>query len=60
VQVCLFDNREVSLRDAMRGGATDAELQSVVSAALWKKKAAHAGLQQLVHSENRPMIRIGG
>ena len=33
VQVCLFGNKEVNLRDAMRGGASDEELMQIVGLA---------------------------
>jgi GTP 3',8-cyclase len=36
--VCLFGANEVSLRDAMREGATDDELAAIISAAVDRKK----------------------
>ena len=60
LKVCLFGNNEVSLRDAMRAGATDEELYGVVAAAVGRKKAAHAGMHDLAKMDNRSMIRIGG
>jgi molybdenum cofactor biosynthesis enzyme MoaA len=59
-QVCLFGANEVSLRDALRGGASDGELAAVISAAVDNKKAAHAGMEVLAVTQNRPMITIGG
>ena len=60
LKVCLFGAAEVSLRDALRAGATDAEVLGQVQAALDGKHAAHAGMDALARSENRPMISIGG
>lgn len=60
LKVCLFGNAEVSLRDAMRAGATDKELSEVIAAAVLKKKAAHDGMHELAATPNRPMILIGG
>ncbi|MCB0719288.1 MAG: GTP 3',8-cyclase MoaA [Bacteroidetes bacterium] len=60
LKVCLFGNAEVSLRDAMRDGATDGELSELIGSAVNRKKAAHAGLYNLVTMDNRPMILIGG
>lgn len=69
LKVCLFGNEEISLRDAMRGGAearegaTDEELLQLVNDALYKKHRKHAGLpspDDIARSENRSMIRIGG
>ena len=60
LKVCLFGNAEVSLRDAMRSGASDVELARTVQAAVLRKRAAHAGMDVLARQENRPMILIGG
>jgi molybdenum cofactor biosynthesis protein A len=60
LKVCLFGRGEVSLRDAMRAGASDAELCGVIGAAVERKKARHAGMYEIARSENRPMILIGG
>lgn len=60
LKVCLFGSAEVSLRDAMRAGASDEALVEIIGAAVRRKKAAHAGMYQLVDAENRPMILIGG
>ncbi len=59
-KVCLFGHTEVSLRDLLRGGASDRELEEAIRGAVLRKKAAHAGMLQLVDQENRPMILIGG
>jgi cyclic pyranopterin phosphate synthase len=60
LKVCLFGANEVSLRDAIRGGVSDDELAAVISAAVDRKKAAHAGMEVLAVTQNRPMITIGG
>lgn len=60
LKVCLFGSAEVSLRDAMRGGATDDELREIISAAVGRKRARHAGMYNLAEMKNRPMITIGG
>ncbi|KAI6153840.1 hypothetical protein BKA82DRAFT_4094483 [Pisolithus tinctorius] len=43
IKVCLFDPKEISLRDEMRRGANDTELLEVVRSAVWGKKEKHAG-----------------
>ncbi len=43
MQVCLFGPVEVSLRDALRGGATQEELLDIVGMAVGNKKKHHAG-----------------
>ena len=42
-QVCLFGNSEVSLRDALRGGASDEDLTQLIATAISRKKKQHAG-----------------
>lgn len=60
LRVCLFGANEVSLRDALRAGATDAELMSLVEGAIHRKKASHAGMYEISKTVDRPMILIGG
>jgi cyclic pyranopterin phosphate synthase len=60
LKVCLFGANEVSLRDAMREGATDEDLRAIVSAAVDRKRAAHAGMFELASAKNRAMVKIGG
>lgn len=60
LKVCLFGNSEVSLRDAIRSGASDEELLQIVGAAVGRKKKQHAGMFNISQMKNRPMIFIGG
>jgi molybdenum cofactor biosynthesis enzyme MoaA len=64
LKVCLFGSSEVSLRDAMRGGASNSDLALIVRAALQKKKFAlggHGNAEGIKKANNnRPMILIGG
>ncbi|MGB3542433.1 GTP 3',8-cyclase MoaA [Rubrivirga sp.] len=60
LQVCLFGGSPVSLRDAMRAGASDLEVVSLVRRALEGKHAAHAGMDALAKAPPRPMVAIGG
>ncbi len=59
-KVCLFGPKEVSLRDMLRADATDDELRAVIAVAVRGKRAAHAGMDVLAGTPNRPMILIGG
>ncbi|KAF8323779.1 molybdenum cofactor biosynthesis prote [Clavulina sp. PMI_390] len=59
IKVCLFDPEEVSLRDAMRAGASDDVLSSIISKALSGKKEKHSGMEEIDVMNNRPMILIG-
>lgn len=60
LKVCLFGRAEVSLRNAMRNGASDQKLLGLVSTAVGGKHARHAGMHAIAASKNRPMITIGG
>ncbi len=60
LKVCLFGASEISLRDSLRAGATNAELQFLIDAAVKRKAAHHAGMYQLADADDRPMILIGG
>lgn len=60
LKVCLFGSAEVSLRDAMREGATDAELMGLVGGAVGRKHKNHAGMDVIAATKNRPMTTIGG
>lgn len=63
LKVCLHGNEEVSLRDAMRDGMNDADINKLIDHALAKKHFKLGGSKdrhELAQSENRSMIRIGG
>ena len=60
LKVCLFGASEVSLRDALRGGFTNNEIKQIISLAIDRKKASHAGMYNIASMKNRPMILIGG
>ena len=59
-QVCLFDGKEVSLRDLLRGGASDDDVLQVIGVAVRGKEEKHAGMEAIDVTTNRPMILIGG
>lgn len=42
-QVCLFGNKEISLKDAIRSGCSEDDLIALISAAVKRKKKQHAG-----------------
>ena len=43
IKVCLFGNKEFSLRDAMRNNCSEEELVDLISTAVKRKKKQHAG-----------------
>ena len=60
IKSCLFSNAELSLRDALRQGSCDDELEEMIRSAVMKKHAGHAPMEELVKLPNRAMIQIGG
>lgn len=60
LKVCLFGQRELSLRDALREGASTVELHALIHAALGRKHARHAGMHEIARQAVRPMTTIGG
>jgi cyclic pyranopterin phosphate synthase len=60
IKSCLFHPAEKSLRDAMRSGADDAEIERLILAAVDAKPAEHPPIEQLLTMDNRAMIEIGG
>jgi len=60
IKSCLLYPAEVSLRDAMRAGATDMELLQVIDSALQRKHFSHPPVEELLQIENRCMSAIGG
>jgi GTP 3',8-cyclase / cyclic pyranopterin monophosphate synthase len=67
IKVCLFGQKEFSLRDLMRDTSLSpqerrAALVAAITVAVKGKKQAHAGMDYLSkhRDENRPMILIGG
>ena len=59
-KVCLFDAKEISLRDLLRGGASDDTVLQTIGIAVHGKKEKHAGMEDIDVVTNRPMILIGG
>ncbi|KAL0576705.1 hypothetical protein V5O48_005272 [Marasmius crinis-equi] len=60
IKVCLFDDKEVSLRDKLRDGATDAGLMDLIGHAVSGKQEKHVQMEDINVTTNRPMILIGG
>ncbi len=60
VRPCLHDPAEVSLRDRLRAGSTDAELERLIRGVMRAKPEKHIDGEQLVQLGGRSMIQIGG
>ncbi|KAF8832023.1 hypothetical protein HHX47_DHR1001161 [Lentinula edodes] len=60
ISVCLFDAKEVSLRDEIRKGASDFEILRLIGRAVHGKEEKHLQMEDIDVVSNRPMILIGG
>jgi cyclic pyranopterin phosphate synthase len=60
LKTCLFYAPEMSLRDAMRAGADDAQLETMILNTVLDKPEAHPPMEELANSANRSMVEIGG
>lgn len=60
IKVCLFSNGETSLRDIVRSGGSDTDVELAIRDALDKKWKEHPPMERLFKLENRRMVQIGG
>ena len=60
LRACLADDREESLRDRVRAGASDEALIEAIRETLWGKKRSHAFDQGAEGGTRRAMTTIGG
>jgi cyclic pyranopterin phosphate synthase len=60
LRTCLFSLNETDLRAPMRAGATDAELETIVRDAVWRKELKHRIGDPGFVQPARTMSRIGG
>jgi cyclic pyranopterin phosphate synthase len=60
LRTCLFSLNETDLREPLRGGADDAELETLVREAIWRKELKHRVNEPGFIQPDRPMSAIGG
>jgi cyclic pyranopterin phosphate synthase len=60
LRTCLFSLTETDLREPLRAGATDAELEAIVRDAVWRKELKHHIGDEGFVQPARSMSRIGG
>ena len=60
LRTCLFSMHETNLRDPMREGASDAELEQIVRDAVWRKELKHRVNEPGFIAPARSMSAIGG
>jgi GTP 3',8-cyclase len=60
LRTCLFSLNETDLREPMRAGASDSELEAIVRDAVWRKELKHHIGDEGFRQPARTMSRIGG
>ncbi len=60
LRTCLFSVRETDLREPLRAGASDAELEQVIREAVWRKELKHRVNEPGFVAPARTMSAIGG
>jgi cyclic pyranopterin phosphate synthase len=60
LRTCLFSLHETDLREPLRGGASDEELERIVRAAVWRKELKHHVGEKGFRQPPRTMSAIGG
>ena len=60
LRTCLFSLNETNLRDPLRAGASDAELESIIRDAVWLKELKHHVGEPGFVQPARTMSAIGG
>ena len=60
LRTCLFSLHETDLREPLRAGATDAELETLIREAVWRKELKHHVGEQGFRQPARSMSAIGG
>jgi len=60
LRTCLFSMTETDLREPMRAGASDADLEAIIRAAVWEKELKHHVNDVGFVQPARTMSQIGG
>jgi GTP 3',8-cyclase len=60
LRTCLFSLYETDLREPLRSGANDAELERIIREAVWRKELKHHVSEPGFRQPARTMSRIGG
>jgi cyclic pyranopterin phosphate synthase len=60
LRTCLFSTTETDLREPLRDGASDSELETLIREAVWRKELKHRINQPGFVQPERTMSAIGG
>ena len=60
LRTCLFSMNETDLREPLRAGASDDELEAIIRDAVWRKELKHHVSDEGFVQPARTMSQIGG
>jgi cyclic pyranopterin phosphate synthase len=60
MRVCLFGTDTISLRDMLRSGASESDMEAAIRRTLYQKWEKHPEPEQLIQINDREMVMIGG
>jgi cyclic pyranopterin phosphate synthase len=60
LRTCLFSVHETDLREPLRAGASDAEIEEIIREAVWRKELKHRVNEPGFRPPPRTMSAIGG
>lgn len=60
IKSCLFYDAEINLKERLRSGCSDQEIEEMILYALANKPEAHPPMEELAEMSNRAMVEIGG
>jgi cyclic pyranopterin phosphate synthase len=60
LRTCLFSLNETNLREPLRAGADDDDLEAIIRSAIWRKELKHQVNEPGFIQPDRPMSAIGG
>ena len=61
LKICLFDNREINLKQMLVDGLSDDQIIQEIQKHMYSKKWSHGGVDAILErDDNRSMIKIGG
>jgi cyclic pyranopterin phosphate synthase len=60
IKSCLFSSHEINILNSLRNGTSDPEIKKILLQAVSSKPEYHLRIEDLLMTENRAMIQIGG
>ena len=60
IKSCLFYDAEINMKERLRSGCSDQDVEEMILYALANKPEAHPPMEELAEMSNRAMVEIGG